>query len=182
MDIEGMRRVDHAGEWGAVHIYKGQAWILPNDPDIKHMLEQEKNTLRLLTNILLKTKHAQAGYNLCGQSAAFALGAATALMGRKMAHTCTVAVEEVIEEHYGEQLQELDAQEPELAELVEKFAAEEAEHRNLASQAINHEPYPIASKLIRSLTRASIAVAKRILNVRFIPFYKFVNSLYRYWF
>lgn len=162
MDIERMRRVDHAGEWGAVHIYKGQAWILPNDPDIAHMLEQEKEHLAAFNKHLVKHQTRPSWLQPAWALGGFALGAATALMGRKMAHTCTVAVEEVIEEHYIEQLQELNEHEPELAALVEKFAAEEAEHRNLASQAIHHEPYPIASILIRALTRASIAVAKRI--------------------
>lgn len=162
MDIESMRRVDHAGEWGAVHIYKGQSWVLPNDPDITHMLEQEKEHLAAFNKHLAQHQTRPSWLQPVWAAGGFALGAITALMGRKMAHTCTVAVEEVIEEHYAEQLHELNGQEPELEALVEKFAAEEAEHRQLASEAIQHEPYPIAARLIRSLTRAAITVAKRV--------------------
>lgn len=162
MDIEGMRRVDHAGEWGAVHLYKGQAWIMPNDPDIAHMLEQEKEHLAAFNKHLIQHQTRPSWLQPLWAAGGFALGAATALMGRKMAHTCTVAVEEVIEAHYAEQLQELDGQEPEFAELVERFAAEEAEHRCLASEAIDHTPYPIAASIIRGITRAAIAVAKKI--------------------
>ena len=162
MDIEGMRRVDHAGEWGAVHLYKGQAWVMPNDPDIAHMLEQEKEHLAAFNKHLIKHQTRPSWLQPLWAAGGFALGAVTALMGRKMAHTCTVAVEEVIEEHYAEQLQELDGQEPELVELVERFVAEEAEHRSIASCAIDHAPYPIAASIIRGITRAAIAVAKRV--------------------
>ena len=44
--------------------------------------------------------------------AGFALGAATALMGEKAAMACTAAVEEVIDDHYGRQLERLDDDDP----------------------------------------------------------------------
>lgn len=162
MDAESMRRVDHAGEWGAVHIYKGQAWVMPHDVDVAHMLEQEQMHLAAFNKHLVEHQTRPSWLQPVWAVGGFALGAVTALMGRKMAHTCTVAVEEVIEAHYTEQLEMLDDSEPELSALVEQFAAEEAEHRKLASQAIDHEPYPIAASLIRGLTRAAIAVAKKV--------------------
>jgi hypothetical protein len=66
-------------------------------------------------------------------AAGFALGAATALLGEKAAHACTEAVETVIEEHYGDQITELDAAaETELAARITKFREEEVEHKELA--------------------------------------------------
>lgn len=162
MDINNMRRVNHAGEWGAVHIYKGQAWALPDDSNIQHMQAQEEEHLAAFNQNLVQHQTRPSWLQPLWAVGGFALGAATALMGRKMAHTCTVAVEEVIEEHYAEQLQELNGQEPELETLIEKFAAEEAEHRQIASEAIDHAPYPIAASIIRGLTRAAIAVAKKV--------------------
>ena len=62
--------------------------------------------------------------------AGFALGAATALMGDKAAMACTVAVEETIDEHYAHQAAALGDDEAELRATIEKFRAEEIEHKD----------------------------------------------------
>ena len=62
--------------------------------------------------------------------AGFALGAATALMGEKAAMACTEAVETEIDRHYGEQLDALGEDDPELAADIAEFRAEELEHRD----------------------------------------------------
>src|SRR4029077_15977508 len=64
--------------------------------------------------------------------AGFALGAATALMGDKAAMACTVAVEETIDEHYASQAAQLGDDESALRTTVEKFRADELQHRDEA--------------------------------------------------
>ena len=47
---------------------------------------------------------------------------------------CTEAVEEVIDEHYLHQLEQLGEEEPELREIIEQFRAEEIGHRDIARE------------------------------------------------
>ena len=53
-------------------------------------------------------------------------------MGPKAAMACTVAVEEVIDEHYAEQSSALDNEEKDLRDTIDKFREEELEHRDTA--------------------------------------------------
>lgn len=57
--------------------------------------------------------------------AGFALGAGTALLGKEAAMACTVAVEDVIGDHYNSQIRQLVEDNPEkhkeLLEIVKKF-------------------------------------------------------------
>lgn len=63
--------------------------------------------------------------------AGYLLGAGTALLGRRAAMACTVAVEEAIDAHYRDQAAALGEDERELRETIERFRAEEGEHRDI---------------------------------------------------
>jgi ubiquinone biosynthesis monooxygenase Coq7 len=99
--------------------------------------------------------------------AGFALGAATAAMGPKAAMACTVAVEDAIDAHYKAQietLKERDDKDPELLETVERFRAEELEHR---AEALKHgaeqaPAFPLLSAAIRFGCRVAISLSERI--------------------
>ena len=65
--------------------------------------------------------------------AGFALGAATALMGERAAMACTVAVEEVIDEHYAASSRPAGRRRGRsCASTIERFRADELEHRDEA--------------------------------------------------
>src|SRR5579883_3029466 len=126
-------RVDQAGEYGAVRIYQGQRAVLRNNAALKHMEQQEREHLarfnQLAAQHLVRPTLLQPLWHLAG----FALGAGTALLGEKAAMACTVAVEEVIEDHYARQAEALaDAGEPRLVAEIEKARAGEVEHRDAA--------------------------------------------------
>lgn len=132
--IEQMLRVDHAGEYGAVRIYEGQLAVLGKSksaPVIQHMLDQEKQHLEKFEQLVGDRKARPTALLPFWHLAGFALGAGTALLGEKAAMACTVAVEDVIDEHYAEQVAQLDAEdtEAELRETFEAFRQEELEHR-----------------------------------------------------
>ena len=95
--------------------------------------------------------------------AGFALGAATALMGEKAAMACTAAVEEVIDEHYGQQIEKLDS-DPELKERVEKFRADEIAHKNEALERGAEEApaYKLLSETIKAGCRLAIKLSERL--------------------
>ena len=77
---------------------------------------------------------------------------------------CTVAVEEVIAEHYQQQIEVLDETESELKETITQFRAEEMEHHDtgLTEGAEQAVLYPLLSKAIKTGCRAAIAIAKKI--------------------
>jgi ubiquinone biosynthesis monooxygenase Coq7 len=96
--------------------------------------------------------------------AGFALGAATALMGPRAAMACTAAIETEIDRHYGEQLETLGPDDPELATTITEFRAEEVEHRDAAIAAGAEEApaYPLLSGAIRLGCRVAISLSKHI--------------------
>jgi ubiquinone biosynthesis monooxygenase Coq7 len=96
--------------------------------------------------------------------AGFALGAATALVGPQAAMACTEAVETEIDKHYGEQLDALGEDDPELSADIADFRAEELEHRETARLhgAADAPAYPILTGAIRLGCRLAIALSKRI--------------------
>ena len=81
-----------------------------------------------------------------------ALGFGTALMGKKAAMLCTASVEEVIEDHYENQLKKIGNDEMELKAKIEKFKGEEVEQKNIAYEAgaTNKGFYNVMDKIINS--------------------------------
>lgn len=165
--INRLIRVDHAGEYGAKQIYAGQMAVLKNSPSyptIKHMAEQEEEHLKFFSEEIIKRRVRPTALQPLWQIAGFALGAVTALMGEKAAMACTVAVEEVIDEHYQQQLNTLGDDEKELKQKIEKFRQDEIEHKEtgLAHNAEQTTGYPILRAIIRNASKVAIEIAKRI--------------------
>ena len=114
--IERMIRVDHAGEFGAARIYEGQLAVLGKHPvgdTIRHMAEQEEKHLAAFNELIAERRVRPTFLSPVWHVAGFALGAATAAMGEKAAMACTVAVEDVIQDHYAAQSEKLGADEAE---------------------------------------------------------------------
>jgi ubiquinone biosynthesis monooxygenase Coq7 len=163
-----MLRVDQAGEFGATRIYAGQLAVLrPSCPEAKlisRMAAQEQRHLerfdRLLAERRVRPTVLQPFWNVAG----FALGAATALMSGKVALACTDAVETEIDRHYGQQLEDLGEDDPELAADIAEFRAEELEHRDTAREAgaTGAIAYPLVTAAIRAGCRVAIELSKRI--------------------
>ena len=165
--IARMIRVDHAGEYGARRIYEGQRAVLgpahPKAAVIEHMYEQELRHLDAFDTMMVQRRVRPTALQPLWHVAGFALGAATALMGDKAAMACTVAVEEVIDEHYADQSSALDESDPELKDMVERFRAEELEHREMAlGEGAEETPgYEILSAGIKAGSRLAIWLSER---------------------
>ncbi|HVJ31864.1 MAG TPA: demethoxyubiquinone hydroxylase family protein [Terriglobia bacterium] len=165
--IDRIIRVDHAGEFGARRIYEGQLAVLKNHPDaavIRHMHEQELVHLRTFEKLMVQRRVRPTALHPVWNLAGFALGAATAMLGPKAAMACTVAVEEVIDEHYRQQHERLGESESELKETIEKFRAEEVQHRDIGLQRGAEEAtaYPLLTGAIKAGSRLAIWLAERI--------------------
>ena len=159
-------RVDHAGEFGAKRIYEGQLAILGDSKDgdtIRHMKEQEQVHLTTFENLIVERKVRPTVLYPIWEIAGFALGVGTALLGPKAAMACTVAVEEVIDEHYAEQSSALKDAEKDLRETIDKFREEEIEHRDTAIEHGGQEAsgYPVMRKAIRIGSKAAIWLSER---------------------
>jgi 3-demethoxyubiquinol 3-hydroxylase len=167
-DTDAMIRVDQAGEFGATRIYAGQLAIMdarhPAARQIAAMAAQEARHRiafdAMITARRIRPTMLQPFWNAAG----YGLGMATALMGPEAAMACTVAVETVIDEHYGEQLQALGDSDPELSAAITDFRADEAEHKQtaLAAGAETAFAYPLMSAVIRMGCRTAIALSKRL--------------------
>lgn len=167
-DFQRMMRVDHAGEYGAVRIYQGQLAVLgdshPKSAMIRHMQEQEEVHLSRFNSMMAEEGVRPTLLAPFWHLAGFALGAGTALMGEKAAMACTAAVEEVIEDHYEEQLQKLNGSRPEFEKTIRQFQAEEVEHREIAlDHGAEETPgYSLLSGLIKTGCKMAIWTAKRL--------------------
>ena len=165
--IARMLRVDHAGEYGARRIYEGQIAVLGRGPGtaaIRHMYRQELAHLKRFEALLVERRVRPSALYPLWHVAGFALGATTALLGKHAAMACTVAVEEVINDHYAAQAAKLDTDEADLKATIETFRQEECEHRDTAlDQGAEQAPgYAPMSAAIKAGARLAIWLAERI--------------------
>ena len=165
---ERMLRVDHAGEYGATRIYAGQLAVMgnraPHAEEVAHMAAQEAEHKARFDALLAERRVRPTALQPFWHVAGFALGAATALVGPEAAMACTAAIEEEIDQHYSQQLDELGEDDPELAEVIRQFRDDEREHRAtaLAAGAERAPAYPLLSGAIRLGCRVAIRLAERI--------------------
>jgi 3-demethoxyubiquinol 3-hydroxylase len=168
-DIAAMIRVDHAGEYGAVRIYEGQLAVFGARKSkaagaIEHMAAQEQEHLKAFDALINERRVRPTALEPVWRVAGFTLGAVTALMGEKAAMACTAAVEEVIDEHYADQVERLGDADPKLKKTVESFRADEIAHRDtaLALGAEQAPGYRLLSGAIKAGCRLAIALSTRI--------------------
>lgn len=164
-------RVDHAGELGAVHIYRGQRAVMDAAAgrerlagQLSEMEQHEQAHLSRFDALLAERRVRPTLMAPLWRVAGFALGAGTALLGDKAAHACTEAVESVIEEHYAGQVAELSERDPALAAELAQFRDEELAHRDLAVEegARDAPGYPLLSAVIRAGCKAAIKISEKL--------------------
>ena len=77
---------------------------------------------------------------------------------------CTVAVEEVIDEHYAAQREKLGEDERELKDTIERFRLEELEHRDIGYEngAEQAPAYPLLTAAIKRGSKLAIWLSERV--------------------
>ncbi|CAG8776487.1 6918_t:CDS:2, partial [Racocetra persica] len=170
--IDGMIRVDQAGEIGANWIYKGQMAILGRDkkvgPVIQEMWDQEKHHLHTFDEMIPRYRVRPTLLRPVWEAAGFILGAGTALMGKEAAMACTEAVETVIGEHYNDQLRDLlhieNVDVEDLKKIIKEFRDDELHHLDTAVdyEARKAPLYNLLSTIIHNGCKAAIWTAIRI--------------------
>ena len=168
--LEEIIRVDHAGERGAIKIYEGQLLALKTikqddslKDKIEEMKEHEKEHLEFFEKEIYKRKIKPTYLLPLWDVMGVVLGFGSALLGKKAAMLCTASVEEVIEDHYQNQLKKLGNDEEELKKKIEKFKRDEVNHKNIAyeSGATTKGLYSIMNKVIKTGSRIAITVSEK---------------------
>ena len=169
--IEEFIRVDHAGERGAIKIYEGQLLALKTikqDNDLREKIEKMKEHeiehLEYFEKEIQKRKIKPTYFLPLWDLMGVALGFGTALLGKKAAMLCTASVEEVIEDHYQNQLKKLGNDEMDLKAKIEKFKGDEVNHKNIAYElgATNKGLYSIMDKVIKTGSKIAITISEKI--------------------
>jgi ubiquinone biosynthesis monooxygenase Coq7 len=92
------------------------------------------------------------------------LGFGSTLLGKKAAMLCTASVEEVIDKHYLDQINQLGPEEKELKKKIIKFREDELHHKDIAYEkgASKEGLYSIMDKIIKTGSKIAINISEKI--------------------
>ena len=169
--LEEFIRVDHAGERGAIKIYEGQLLalntIVKND-DLKQIIGEMKKHEEEHSNFFedeiekrnIKPTKLLPLWDLLG----LGLGFGSTILGKKAAMLCTASVEEVIDKHYLDQINQLGPDEKELKKKITKFRDDELHHKDIAYEegATKKGVYSIMDKIIKTGSRIAINISEKV--------------------
>lgn len=165
--INQMLRVNHAGELAAKYIYQGQIDFINDEKSkaiIKEMAEGEQEHLEFFENEISQRKARPTLLVPLVKTASYILGAVSAKLGAKSAMACTMAVEEVISNHYQEQINQIKKypQEGFLLEKIEKFKNDEQQHHDIAqiNDGENAAMYGLFSGFVKLGCKVAINLVK----------------------
>ena len=169
--IEEFIRVDHAGERGAVKIYEGQLLALNTlvkDDDLKKTIEEmkihEKEHCEFFEIEIKKRKIKPTKFLPIWDLLGVGLGFGSTILGKKAAMLCTASVEEVIDEHYQNQINQLGSDEKNLKKKIIKFREDELHHKDIAYNkgATKKGLYSIMDKIIKTGSKLAINISQKI--------------------
>ena len=169
--IEEFIRVDHAGERGAIKIYEGQLLalntIVKNEElkkTIENMKEHEVEHCEFFEKEIKKRGIAPTKFLPLWDLLGLGLGFGSTLRGKKAAMLCTASVEEVIDEHYLNQIKEIKNDEKSLRKKIEKFRQDEIDHKDIAYDegATKEGLYSIFDKVIKTGSKIAINISEKI--------------------
>ena len=169
--VEEFIRVDHAGERGAVKIYEGQLLALntlvKND-DLKKTIEEmkvhETEHCQFFESEIKKRNIKPTKFLPLWDLLGVGLGFGSTLLGKKAAMLCTASVEEVIDKHYLDQINQLGPEEKELKKKIIKFREDELHHKDIAYEkgATKKGLYSIMDKIIKTGSKIAINISEKV--------------------
>ena len=169
--VEEFIRVDHAGERGAVKIYEGQLLALNTivkNEDLKKTIEEmkihETEHCQFFENEIQKRNIKPTKLLPLWDLLGVGLGFGSTLLGKKAAMLCTASVEEVIDKHYLDQINQLGPEEKELKKKITKFRQDELDHKDIAYEegASKKGIYSIMDKIIKTGSKLAIRISEKI--------------------
>tara|TARA_Y100000590_G_C15651228_1_gene988836 strand:- start:37 stop:570 length:534 start_codon:yes stop_codon:yes gene_type:complete len=169
--LEEFIRVDHAGERGAIKIYEGQLLALNTivkDEDLKKTIKEMKIHEEEHSSFFekeIKKRNINPTkllplWDLLG----LGLGFGSTILGKKAAMLCTASVEEVIDGHYKNQIDQLGSDEKKLKDIIIKFRQDELHHKDIAYKegASKEGIYSILDKIIKTGSKLAINISEKI--------------------
>ena len=169
--VQEFIRVDHAGERGAVKIYEGQLLalntIVKNESlkkTIEDMKEHEIEHCQFFEKEIKKRNIEPTKFLPLWDLLGVGLGFGSTLLGKKAAMLCTASVEEVIDKHYLDQINQLGPEEEELKKKITKFRQDELDHKDIAYEegATKKGLYSIMDRIIKTGSRLAINISEKI--------------------
>ena len=169
--LEEFIRVDHAGERGAIKIYEGQLLalntIIKNDElkkKIEEMQVHEKEHCDYFEKEIKKRNIKPTKFLPLWDLLGVGLGFGSAIIGKKATMLCTASVEEVIDQHYQNQINQLQNDEKELKNKIVKFRNDELQHKDIAYEegATKKGFYSIMDKIIKTGSKIAIGISEKI--------------------
>ena len=169
--LEEFIRVDHAGERGAIKIYEGQLLALSTvvkNNDLKEMIRDMKEHEQEHCNFFedeirkrnIKPTKLLPLWDLLG----LGLGFGSTILGKKAAMLCTASVEEVIDGHYKNQIDQIGSDENDLKKNIIKFRNDDLNHKDIAydNGATKQGFYTIIDKVIKTGSKLAIKISEKI--------------------
>ena len=169
--LEEFIRVDHAGERGAIKIYEGQLLALNTfikDDNLKKKIEEmkvhEKEHCDYFENEIKKRNIKPTKFLPLWDILGVGLGFGSTMLGKKAAMLCTASVEEVIDEHYSDQIKHLGSDEKKLKKKIIKFREDELHHKDIAYKegATKEGLYSILDKIIKTGSKIAINISEKV--------------------
>ena len=169
--VEEFIRVDHAGERGAIKIYEGQLLalntIIKNDElkkKIEEMQVHEKEHCDYFEKEIKKRNIKPTKFLPLWDLLGVGLGFGSAIIGKKATMLCTASVEEVIDQHNKNQINQLKNDEKELKNKIVKFRNDELQHKDIAYEegATKEGFYSIMDKIIKTGSKIAIGISEKI--------------------
>tara|TARA_B100000530_G_scaffold247395_1_gene162279 strand:- start:235 stop:768 length:534 start_codon:yes stop_codon:yes gene_type:complete len=169
--LEEFIRVDHAGERGAIKIYEGQLLALStiiNDDDlkktIKNMKKHEEEHCNFFEDEIKKRNIKPTKLLPLWDLLGLGLGFGSTVLGKKAAMLCTASVEEVIDDHYKNQIDQIGSDENNLKNKITKFRNDEIHHKDIAYNegATKEGFYTIIDRVIKTGSKLAIKISEKI--------------------
>lgn len=158
LTVQRILKVNHAGEYGAIRIYRSQIAVAKRRcadvvPHLEHMLEHEIEHCRVfgeaMPSRMARPCRVMSFWSLGGS----VLGFITAAMGRQAIWTCTAAVESTVHRHLDDQLHFLGDKDRELHAAILSIREEELSHLKIAEDHLG------GATILRSALREVISAA-----------------------
>jgi ubiquinone biosynthesis monooxygenase Coq7 len=135
-------RVDHAGEHGAVCVYRAQRWLARwTAPDLldeinDFIAHETRHRALFAAELATRGQPHCLSYPICA-ALGTVLGFATGLLGRRAIAATTVAIERVVLQHMAEQIDALAMSDPAAVGILQDIIADEREHHDRSTDRLS---------------------------------------------
>lgn len=168
--IQQELRSDHAGEVGAVQIYRGikAVALLRGDLELVRFADEhgavEQEHLRMMNQLV--SEDGRSRLQVPWQIAGWLTGAVPALFGRNTVYATIQAVETFVDQHYQQQIDQLapHTEHNNLVNTLSKFQADEQHHRDDAGNRVQ-SANPVLTAwcgMIGLGSKAAVAICRKI--------------------